>query len=72
MQTATHVICFPIDFPPKIVLDPSDLPFSEVAIASNAEAIVTGNKKHFADLDCYPIKVLLPQEFIREFGDRFK
>ena len=32
----------------RIVLpDPSDLPFLEVAIAGNADALITGNLKHF-------------------------
>jgi uncharacterized protein len=70
-QTALWVVNTPINFPPEQVLDPGDLPFSETAICSKAEVLVTGNLKHFTYLHDYPLKVLLPQEFIREFGNRF-
>jgi putative PIN family toxin of toxin-antitoxin system len=49
-QNALWVVNFPINFPLEQILDPGDLPFSETAISSNAEALVTGNIKHFTYL----------------------
>lgn len=53
------------------IIDPDDLPFAEVAICSQAEALITGNMKHFKFLQAYPVKVLLPQEFIKEYDHLF-
>jgi len=44
--------------------DVSDAPFLEVALAGRVEAIVTGNKKHFA-AGKHPVPVLSPAELIR-------
>jgi len=46
----------------------NDNPFLEVAVASNADFLITGNKKHFPDEICKPIKVIS----IKEFMDIFK
>ncbi|NOY64664.1 MAG: putative toxin-antitoxin system toxin component, PIN family [Nitrospirae bacterium] len=47
--------------------DEGDEPFLEVAISGRADAIVTGNKKHFPSDKCMDIKVLSPQEFLQLF-----
>lgn len=57
----------PSEFLDKKIVDPGDLPFGEVAIHSHASVLITGNTKHFSFLRGYPVKVLLPQEFISEF-----
>lgn len=44
-----------------------DESFLEVAISTEADAIVTGNKKHFPSDKCMDIKVLSPQEFLKLF-----
>ena len=41
---AVHVVAPPL---PVTLPDPDDLPFLEVAVASAADALVTGNAKHF-------------------------
>jgi putative PIN family toxin of toxin-antitoxin system len=44
--------------------DPSDAPFIEVAIAGRADALVTGNGKHFPQSLLPGIPVLNPRQFI--------
>ena len=51
--------------PLKIELpDPDDLMFVEVALAGRADAIVTGNKKHFPAERCGGIPVVSPAEVL--------
>jgi len=47
-----------------LVPDTDDLPFAEVAIAANVDALVTGNARHFSFLESYPVSVLTPAEFV--------
>lgn len=47
--------------------DPDDEPFLEVALAARAEALVTGNKRHFPQKG-YKMRILSPAEFISGFG----
>jgi putative PIN family toxin of toxin-antitoxin system len=53
--------------PVDIVLpDPTDMPFLEVAIAGSADALVTGNLKHFKPVRArHTVSVLSPVEFLR-------
>lgn len=44
--------------------DPDDEMFLEVAIAAQAEALITGNKAHFPEEFCGNIKVFSPAEFL--------
>jgi putative PIN family toxin of toxin-antitoxin system len=44
--------------------DLDDEPFLEVAIASNAECIVSGNRIHFPPKLCQGVDVLTPGEFL--------
>lgn len=55
---------------PKTLPDPDDDMFLEVAHASNAEALVTGNKKHFPHQICDPIRVYSPDEFLNFYRTR--
>ncbi len=48
----------------KILPDPDDNQFLEVAIAANADCLVTGNAKHFPLNLCCGIQVLSPREFL--------
>lgn len=43
--------------------DPGDAPFLEVAIAGDADALVTGNRRHYPTRAGVP--VLSPEEFLR-------
>ena len=47
--------------------DPDDMPFVEVFISSNAQALVTGNLRHFAPLVDKNLAVLPPTQFINSF-----
>ena len=51
----------------EILPDKDDLPFLEAAISGNADFIVTGNKKHFPEVNCKNIRVVSPAEFIEEY-----
>jgi putative PIN family toxin of toxin-antitoxin system len=44
--------------------DPDDEPFLEVALASQAVYLVTGNQKHFPAERCQGAKVVSPNEFL--------
>lgn len=61
---SSRVNAAPLNLSPNKVLDPKDLPFAEIAVAGNAEVLVTGNAKHFAFLSDFSIKVLSPTAFI--------
>lgn len=45
--------------------DSGDEPFLEAALAAGADAIITGNKKHFPKKACKGQKVVNPNEFLR-------
>lgn len=50
--------------------DPDDEPFLEVALAAQAECLVTGNKVHYpADL-CQGLSVFSPSEFLAFYKKR--
>ena len=49
--------------------DSSDVPFLEAALATRADALITGNKKHFPTKSCKGQKVVSPREFISELGE---
>ncbi len=50
--------------------DPDDEPFLEVALSGRAEAIVTGNKRHFPRRDYQGVKILSPVEFLEAFKEK--
>jgi putative PIN family toxin of toxin-antitoxin system len=53
--------------------DPDDLPFVEVAAAASADALVTGNARHFAPaLETLNVPLLSPAEFIDFWHTRGK
>jgi putative PIN family toxin of toxin-antitoxin system len=45
--------------------DSNDEPFVEAAIACHADALVTGNLKHFPKERCHGVNILLPAEFLK-------
>jgi len=47
--------------------DEGDEPFLEVALSGRADAIITGNKRHFPLVKCKGIRVLSPEEFLKCF-----
>ena len=46
--------------------DLDDLPFLACALAGKAEFLITGNKKHFPEAACYPVKPISPFEFLEK------
>lgn len=54
----------------KSLPDPDDNMFLEVAIASNADCIITGNLNHYPEKLCSGIRVLSPAEFINNYKKR--
>ena len=47
------------------LLDPDDLPFLELAIAGHADALVTGNARHFrSGRTAHPVPILTPREML--------
>lgn len=49
-----------------VLPDETDLPFLEVAAAGLADALITGNGKHFKPRKgCHAVKVWTPAEFMR-------
>ena len=50
-----------------VLPDPTDLPFLEVAILGGADALVTGNLKHFKPrMGRYNVNVYSPHEFLKK------
>lgn len=45
------------------IIDKGDLPFIEVALSGNADALITGNKRHFKIKLAKGLKILSPDEF---------
>lgn len=58
--------------PPLSILlpDPDDIPFLEVAVEASANALVTGNKRHYPTAMCHDIPVLNPDEFLKQLGSQ--
>jgi putative PIN family toxin of toxin-antitoxin system len=55
----------PLDLPRQIkVPDPQDLPFAEVAVVARADALVTGNARHFTFLPRFGIQAMTPASFL--------
>lgn len=55
---------------PKALPDPDDEMFLEVALCSQAEALITGNKEHFPRVICQPVQVYSPAEFLNFYRNR--
>ena len=49
--------------------DPGDIPFLEAAIAAQADALVTGNVKHFPKSKCRGLQILSPAAFLRYLNE---
>ena len=49
--------------------DPSDDLVLEVAVATNCDAIITYNKRHFGNIGKFGLRVLDPKEFLVEIGE---
>jgi putative PIN family toxin of toxin-antitoxin system len=49
--------------------DPKDDMVLEVAVAGSCNAVITYNKRDFAEAASFGLQVLNPQEFLRELGE---
>lgn len=47
------------------LIDEDDIPFLEVAISGKADALITGNKRHFTMRSYKNTKILNPEEFLK-------
>jgi uncharacterized protein len=54
-------------FPAEGVPDKHDLPFMEVFLTSGAQALVTGNLRHFLPLAETGLPIISPAQFIEKF-----
>ena len=61
------VTASPLDLPEVVIQDLMDLPFAVVAVSAKAQAVVTGNVKHFQLLKGLGIEVLTPDEFLVKY-----
>jgi len=52
---------------PSVLTDPDDEPFLEVAIASGARYLITGDTKHFHMRTYKGIKIVPPLQFLKEY-----
>ena len=53
---------------PIVLPDPRDLPFLEVAAAGRADAVITGNTRHFKPRrGQHGVKICTPAEFVRSW-----
>lgn len=46
--------------------DPKDEMYVATALTAQADAIITGNLKHFPPLLCHPIRIFSPRQFLTE------
>jgi putative PIN family toxin of toxin-antitoxin system len=65
--TGLSVIAPPLNLQDVVIQDLMDLPFAEVAVEAMAQAVVTGNVKHFLFLKGLGIEVLTPDEFLVKY-----
>jgi len=56
------VTSVPVNYP---VIDKDDIPFIEVAVSGTAEALITGNKRHFKGAHTKKIRIMNPDEFLK-------
>ena len=49
--------------------DPKDDMVLELAVEARCDYIVSYNKRHFAGIEKFGLRVLPPQEFLREIGE---
>ena len=60
----THIVAVPL----RMALpDPDDLAFLEVAVAAQAECLITGNLRHFPAKLRHGLRVETPHEFIEQW-----
>lgn len=56
-----------LPLPETALPDADDLPFAELAITAKAEALVSGNRRHFEGLQALQGILVSPQEFLIGF-----
>lgn len=61
------IIIEPNDLPKDGYTDPDDIMFAEVFITSNADALVTGNLRHYKPLLEQNAVVLSPAQFLEKY-----
>ena len=52
-----------------VLPDPDDLPFLEVAISGRADALITGNSRHFRPKHGkHDVLIIAPADYMRQYG----
>ena len=51
----------------SVLPDPDDAPFLEVAISGEADALITGNRRHFPEESHGNVRICSPSEFLSGF-----
>jgi putative PIN family toxin of toxin-antitoxin system len=54
----------------NVCRDPDDMPFYEVAISGEADALITGNVGDFPATKPGALKIIRPSDFLKEFSAR--
>jgi putative PIN family toxin of toxin-antitoxin system len=49
----------------ETLIDEDDLPFIEAAVTGMADALITGNKRHFKGKSAKKIRIMTPDEFLK-------
>lgn len=57
----------PVNYP---IIDKDDIPFIEVAVSGEAEALIAGNKRHFKGKFAKQTKIMTPDVFIKFWGGK--
>jgi putative PIN family toxin of toxin-antitoxin system len=65
LKTATLVRPVPSPF---LLPDPKDMIYLETALAGDADAIITGNTKHFPEASYADVRILTPRAFLEMTG----
>lgn len=65
-----YVSPLPLNLPPDQIPDLKDLPFAEAAVSAKANALVTGNARHFMFLNEFEVKVMSPAQFVRWMAEK--
>ncbi len=63
------VTSVPVNYP---VIDKDDIQFIEVAVSGTAEALITGNKRHFKGAVTKKIRIMNPDEFLKFWQEKRK
>ena len=65
-----YVSPLPLNLSPDQIPDLKDLPFAEAAVSAKANALVTGNGRHFMFLNEFQVQVMSPAQFVHWMDEK--